>query len=149
VIKGQGACVKESPKAVQPTKKHVCHDSLPDLGAPMRDRGLKTLHSILNSEETLQSLKEICPDFVLQEDTISNLCIEIEEALYSHISKDYTKTIREKTLLLKSKGSADIRLGLITGELSPLDFVEKDSDDLHSENMKELLNQGKQWKMKA
>jgi len=115
----------------------------------MRDRGLKTLHSILNSEETLQSLKEICPDFVLQEDTISNLCIEIEEALYSHISKDYTKTIREKTLLLKSKGSADIRLGLITGELSPLDFVEKDSDDLHSENMKELLNQGKQWKMKA
>lgn len=123
---------------------------IPDLGQPIRNRALKTLFQLLSQEDNKQRLKTEFDGQVMTDKQILDLSIEIEEKMYTKdLDTDYSQFVRDRILLLQDKNSSDLRLSLIAQRLSAEEFVQKKHDDLLSDSIRDTLNAGIEWKMKA
>lgn len=82
--------------------------------------------------------------------SLLELSIKIEELMYTKLEQsNYTQFARRRILMLQDKNNSDLRLSLISESLSAEDFVNRKDEDLLSNDIKEKLEEGIQWKMKA
>lgn len=56
---------------------------------------------------------------------------------------------RERILMLKNKLNPELKIALLTGQLTPYDFAYKESNELESAETKKRMKEGYEWNMKA
>jgi hypothetical protein len=69
--------------------------------------------------------------------------------LYAKHHQNYAKHARERVLILKNKLNPELKLALLSGELSARDFVSKEPHELESTETKKKMKEGYEWKMKS
>lgn len=123
---------------------------LPDLKDGNRNHALKKLAEELSSADTLAKLRESDPESkYLDPLQLSDYLVSLEAEMYKHHKNDYSRFARERVLLLKNKLNQQLKYGLLEGSLSILEFATKESHELESAEIKKLMEEGHQWKMKA
>lgn len=123
---------------------------LPDLKDGSRNHALKKLGEELSSPDTLAKLRESDPESrYLNPIELSEFVVALEAEMYRIHKNDYTRFARERVLLLKNRLNQQLKYGLLEGSLTIEEFATKDSHELESDEIKKMMEQGHQWKMKA